>query len=126
MIKAATIKKLVLSVVLMISMATTMNAQQYLGKVSAEELANIGYLIKYYNKLPMSTVISDLPEAKMIQIMTAIDKQCESAYILNKIYATDPNSKILKQAVGENMVVVPGGRLIDYTKALMRFNNLKY
>lgn len=110
----------------MISMATTMSAQQNLGKVSAEELTNIKYLINYYNNLPMATVISDLPEAKMIQIMKAIDKQCESAYILNKIYAAEPNSKILKQAVGENMVVVPGGRLIDYTKALMRFNNLKY
>jgi len=120
-------KNLIVSVVLIISMATTMSAQpQHLGKVSAQELQNIGYLVKYYNKLPMSTLVTDLPEAKMTQILKAMDKQCESAYILNKIYAAEPNSKFLMQAIKENMVEVPGGQLIDYTKALMRFNSLKY
>lgn len=109
----------------MLSMATTMSAQQYLDKVSTEELTNIGYLIKYYNNLPMATLFTDLPEARMISLMKAVDKQCESAYILNKIAVAEPNSKILIQAVKESIVEVPGGRLLDYNKALTRYNSLK-
>ncbi len=118
-------KKIILSVVLMISMATTISAQEFLGKVSPQELTNIGYLIKYYNNLPMETAFSDLPEDRMIKLMKAVDKQCESAYKLNKIMAADPNNKILLQAVKENIVEVPGGRLLNYTVALRRYNNLK-
>lgn len=120
-------KKLLLSVVFFISIVSTMNSQpQHLGKVSAQELTNISSLIKYYNDLPMTTLFIDLPEDRMITLMKAVDSQCESAYLLNKIYATEPNSTILEQAIKENIVEVPGGRLLDYTKILMRYNDLKY
>lgn len=119
-------KKIFLFVVLIVLMATTVNAQpQFLGKVSPQERTNIAFLIKYYNSLPMTTVISNLPEDRMIPLMKAIDRQCESAYILNKIYAAEPNNKILKQAAMEGMVQVPGGRLMDYNKTLKRYNELK-
>jgi hypothetical protein len=118
-------KKTFLSVVLMISMSTTMSAQEFLGKVSIQEMANIASLVKYYNNLPMTTVISNLPDDRMIPLMKAIDRQCKSAYILNKLYAAQPSSKILKQAAIAGMVPVPGGRLMDYNKTLKRYNELK-
>lgn len=106
-------------------MSTIMSAQEFLGKVSTQEKTNIAKLVKYYNNLPMTAVISNLPDNRMIPLMKAIDRQCESAYILNKIFAAEPNNKILKQAAMEGMVLVPGGRLMDYNKTLKRYNELK-
>lgn len=119
-------KKIFLFVVLIVSMATTMNAQpQFIAKVSPQDLSNSERLIKHYNNLPMTTMFSSLPENRMIQLMKAVDKQCESAYILNKILAAEPSSKILKQAIMEGMIQVPGGRLMDFNKVLKRYNELK-
>lgn len=118
-------KKIFLFVVLVLSMSTTMSAQEFLGKVSAQDLSNSERLIKHYNNLPMTTMFSSLPENRMIQLMKAIDKQCESAYILNKILTAEPGSMILKQAIREGMIQVPGGRLMDFNKVLKRYNELR-
>lgn len=118
-------KKLFLTVVLMISTTTTMSAQQYLRKVSTQELTNNTSLIKYYKNLPMETSLSDLPEDLMIQVMKAIDRQCESTYLLNLIYIKQPNNSNLIQAIKESRVRVSGLLLIDYNKALKRYNELK-
>jgi hypothetical protein len=67
----------------MISMSTTMTAR-ILRKVSASAvLINNTSLISIIIILPLF-VISSLPEDLMIQLVTAVDGQCESAYIINR------------------------------------------
>lgn len=118
-------KKIILTVVMIVSMATTMSAQDFLDKVSPQELANNNYLIKYYNNIPRDMLLSSLPEAEMIRIMKNIDRQCESTYLLNLIYIKQPNNKILIQAIKESRITVSGLQLIDYDKALRRYNELR-
>lgn len=119
-------KKIFFFLVLIASMATTVNAQpQFLAKVSAQELANSELLIRHYYNIPRSVLFADLPENQMIQLMRAVDKQCESAYRLNLIYAKQPGNTILKQAFRDGMVQVNGGRLVDFNKVLKRYNELK-
>ena len=123
-------KKIFFTVVLMVSLAYPISAQQqqlpqFLDKVSPYDLANSEHLIRYYYNIPSSILFSDLPEKRMKQLLTAVDKQCESAYHINTIYVANPNSATLKKAMIEGIVVVPGRRLMDFTKVLKRYNELK-
>lgn len=75
--------------VLAISMVTTINQQDFLGKVFTKVLKNNTYLIGYYKNLAIETVISSLPDDIMTQLMTDLYERCQSADIINKISLKD-------------------------------------